>query len=659
MTSTLPDARESQPDLVAEAIDWTRGRFQVDAVTLLRQSPWGITLRLDGPTGACFLKVLPPSQTGSAASVVAISAALAGAVPATIASEVSRGWLVSADHGGQPLGDGLDEAHELLRAYACIQARSVRVPDRLADVPRLSLSALWSRTRDFLECRADLAASARRARLADFIGLQQAALMADACDAVSAALSRRFAQCETVSWVLEHGDLNLGNAARTARGHLVLHDWDTACIGPPGLSLSGVVGGTARLCAGLGTHGAADDDVGAALARHYARSLADAGVGSFDGLCAMLPSAVLVGLFMRLTAYADYPPRDETERALCEPDLGQISREILAWCCQLAIRESAADALPRLVDRLHAQRYFGDLLAIARNAGADAIVSAMPTPPAEVLAIAHFARAQREARHDARVPSLMAGSAVQCDPGLVELEAEVAAEMFIEHGCLALEAAFAPTLLARCLAHHQTGLACEQGAWPEVGEGRTMLPLRVDGPFNEPELYAHPLLMHLLERLLGPDFLIGSMTMVVAQAGAAAQHLHADHPPLFGGSSQAVGLPPHAVTLLIPLVDIDEVVGATELRKGSHQRDDGEDMPGVSRALPLGGCLLFDYRLLHRGLANRSDRERPVLSIVYQRDWFRDAVNFRDVPALRMRVGELMRVPASLSGLFRHAELVR
>ena len=101
------------------------------------------------------------------------------------------------------------------------------------------------------------------------------------------------------------------------------------------------------------------------------------------------------------------------------------------------------------------------------------------------------------------------------------------------------------------------------------------------------------------------------------------------------------------------------MVGATELRKGSHQRDDGEDMPGVSRALPLGGCLLFDYRLLHRGLANRSDRERPVLSIVYQRDWFRDAVNFRDVPALRMRVGELMRVPASLSGLFRHAELVR
>ena len=144
----------------------------------------------------------------------------------------------------------------------------------------------------------------------------------------------------------------------------------------------------------------------------------------------------------------------------------------------------------------------------------------MPTPPAAVLTIAHLAQAQGDARLDDRVPSLMAGNAAPRDPALTELEADVAADMFIEHGCLALEAAFPPTLLARCLAHHQAGLACEPGAWPEVGEGRTMLPLRVGGPFNAPELYAQPLLMRLLDRLLGPDFLIGSMTMVVARPGA-------------------------------------------------------------------------------------------------------------------------------------------
>jgi len=653
------DEPGSQYDGLTEALDWARRQTPVEAVALVRQSPWGTTLRLDGPSGAGFLKVLPRAQAGAVATVVSISAALAGAAPATIASEASRGWLISADHGGQPPGVGFREACDLLRAYAGIQARSLHARDRLAAVPRLSTAVLWSRACEFLACREGGAAGIGNARLADFVGVERAALIADACKVVSAALRQRFAGCETVAWVLEHGDLNLGNVARTARGGLVLHDWDTACIGPPGLSLSSIVGGTARLCAGLGTHEAADDDVSAALVRHYARSLADAGIGSLDELHAILPSAVLVGLFMRLAAYADYPPGDESERALCEPDLAQISHEILAWCCQLAIRESAGDVLPRLADRLHAQRFYGGLLALAREAGADAIVSATPTPPAEVLAIADLVQAQHEARHHARVPSLIAGSALPCDPGLMEPAADVAADMFSEHGCLALEAAFAPTLLARCLAHHQAGLACEPGAWPEVGEGRTMLPLRVGGPFNAPELYAQPLLMRLLDRLLGPDFLIGSMTMVLARPGATAQHLHADHPPLFDGAPQAASLPPYAVTVLIPLVDTDAVVGGTELLKGSHRVDDGEGIAGVSRPLALGGCLLFDYRLLHRGLPNRADRERPVLSIVYQRAWFRDAVNFREVPPLRMSVEALMGVPASLSGLFRQADLVR
>lgn len=658
MVSRPFDEPGSQDDGLTEALDWARRQTPVEAVALVRQSPWGTTLRLDGPSGAGFLKVLPRAQAGAVATVVSISAALAGAAPATIASEASRGWLISADHGGQPPGVGFREACDLLRAYAGIQARSLHARDRLAAVPRLSTAVLWSRACEFLACREGGAAGIGNARLADFVGVERAALIADACKVVSPALRQRFAGCETVAWVLEHGDLNLGNAAWTARGDLVLHDWDTARIGPPGLSLSSIIGGTARLCAGLGEPGAPADDA-QALAQHYAAGLAEAGVGDLDALRAILPSAVLVGLFMRLTAYADYPPNDEGERALCAPDLEQIGSDILAWCCQLAIRECQGDALQRLVNCLHTQRYFGELLTIGRDAGAGALVSAMPTPPAAVLTIAHLAQAQGDARLDDRVPSLMAGNAAPRDPALTELEADVAADMFIEHGCLALEAAFPPTLLARCLAHHQAGLACEPGAWPEVGEGRTMLPLRVGGPFNAPELYAQPLLMRLLDRLLGPDFLIGSMTMVLARPGATAQHLHADHPPLFDGAPQAASLPPYAVTVLIPLVDTDAVVGGTELLKGSHRVDDGEGIAGVSRPLALGGCLLFDYRLLHRGLPNRADRERPVLSIVYQRAWFRDAVNFREVPPLRMSVEALMGVPASLSGLFRQADLVR
>lgn len=643
----------------SDAIDWARRLAGAGAVALIRQSPWGTTLCVDGATGACYLKVLPPAQAGAVASVVAISAALPGAAPVTLASDVSRGWLLSADHGGQPFGHAIEpgSVRELLRGYADIQARSARVLDRLGVVPRLSVSALWLRACAFLDGRPHPPARTRQARLADFVGGERAALIADAVGIVSAALLRRFAQCEHSPLVLEHGDLNLGNAARTGAGGLVLHDWDNALIGPPGLSFSSVVGDTARLCTAAGAAGAGADD-SAGLVDHYAVCLAEAGLAPLEALRGILPSAVLAGLFVRLTAYADYPPEDEAQRALCVPDLEQIGGEILAWCCRLAMHECDGDALTRIVNLLHTQRDSGALLDLAREAGADALLAALPSASGVTLEVARFAQAEADGRRVDRVPSLPAGAAAHDDPALGGLEVEVATGMFVEHGCLVLEDAFPPSLIARCLAHYQGGLACEAGVWPDVGDGRTMLPLRVGGPFNAPELYAQPLLMRLLTQLLGPDFLIGSMTLVVSQPCAGAQHLHADHPPLFGGFARAADLPPHAVTVLIPLVDLDEVVGGTEVRKGSHRMDDGQGAPAASRALPVGGCLLFDYRLLHRGLANRSDRERPVLSIVYHRDWFRDAVNFREVPPLRMSLDELMRVPASLSGLFRLAELV-
>ena len=46
-----------------------------------------------------------------------------------------------------------------------------------------------------------------------------------------------------------------------------------------------------------------------------------------------------------------------------------------------------------------------------------------------------------------------------------------------------------------------------------------------------------------------------------------------------------------------------------------------------------------------------------MLSIVYQRSWFRDAVNFSRFPPLQMGFEELKRVPAPLSGLFRLVHL--
>ena len=651
----------------AEAIEWAAGHCRVQAVDVMRDSPWGTTLRLASDTGYAFLKVLPPHQTDAAASLVAISAALEGDVAPLLAADVARGWLLGGDHRGRPIDVAADPrlAFDLLRSYVHVQARSARTLDRLAALPRFSAKSLWRRTRAFLDCRSLARMSSGPARLSDFIGLERAGLLGGAVDAVSGALLQRFACCESAASVIEHADLHPGNVAMMRSGELVFHDWDNALIGPPGLSLSCLVSGTACLYAAPGAVDAFDDEaVDAALdassvARFYRACVADAGLESRERLRETLPAAVLAGLFLRLVCYAQYPPRNESERALCASDLEQIAAEILGWCNRLAFRERDRAGADRIVELLHAQRCLPELLDVARHAGGDAVLA---TPAAEhvlVREVAALAQAEMLAREPARVPALIAGSASRRDPAALALEAGVAAGLLAEHGCLAVDALFPPAMLEQCLAHHRAGLACDQRAWPQVGDRRTMRPLRLGGPFNTPALYAQPLLMDLLSVLLGPDFLIGSMTLVESQPGADAQHWHADHPPLFPEAAVAGSLPAHALTVLIPLVDVDEAVGGTELLKGSHRTVEHDLRAGITRGISLGGCLLFDYRLMHRGMANRSLRARPVLSIVYQRDWFRDAVNFRHFPPLQVAFDELGRIPASLSGLFRLADVIR
>jgi hypothetical protein len=53
----------------------------------------------------------------------------------------------------------------------------------------------------------------------------------------------------------------------------------------------------------------------------------------------------------------------------------------------------------------------------------------------------------------------------------------------------------------------------------------------------------------------------------------------------------------------------------------------------------------MDYRLYHSGLANRSDKVRPILYITYFRPWFKDYVNYRKVPSLLFDEAEYEKAP--------------
>ncbi|MCA9636404.1 MAG: phytanoyl-CoA dioxygenase family protein [Myxococcales bacterium] len=161
-------------------------------------------------------------------------------------------------------------------------------------------------------------------------------------------------------------------------------------------------------------------------------------------------------------------------------------------------------------------------------------------------------------------------------------------------------------------------------------------------PFDGPEVRDNPQWMPLVRRLLGGEASLLFCGLLMTMGGAKEQPWHTDGEHLFGPE---VGiLPPHCLNVFIPLVDITPEIGGTEFCPGSHfltagipeiyeQSQDhvrrigwhGRRLPAT---IPAGAVLLFDYRLLHRGLANQTDRTRPILYLTFCRPWFRDVHNF-------------------------------
>ncbi|MGQ0799783.1 MAG: phytanoyl-CoA dioxygenase family protein [Pseudomarimonas sp.] len=190
-----------------------------------------------------------------------------------------------------------------------------------------------------------------------------------------------------------------------------------------------------------------------------------------------------------------------------------------------------------------------------------------------------------------------------------------------------------------------------------VGDRRYMITTDLVGPFADPAAFAPPVVLDLMRSLLTTECVIGSVGVVLSLPGAAAQHVHRDFAiELFPGSGLDPILPPYAITLVVPLVDVDPVIGTTLVWPGSHRQRRAQNDYAIDEAvwprLKAGDGLLMDYRLVHGGSANHSSLPRPILYIVYCRPWFRDHVNYRIQPRLRLDPDALASMQAEHRALF-------
>lgn len=187
-----------------------------------------------------------------------------------------------------------------------------------------------------------------------------------------------------------------------------------------------------------------------------------------------------------------------------------------------------------------------------------------------------------------------------------------------------------------------------------VGNKRKMITVTVEGVFNNPRIYANPFVFPIMQGILGERVILNGHGAVASLPGAATQHTHRDYTGLFLDEAIDSRIPTFAVTVVIPLVAIDETVGGTRVCPGSHNATEAacRSLEGFDPVMSLGDCLLMDYMLVHAGQANKSDTVRPILYNIYSRPWFRDDANYVKQKSLVVPEIEYQRIPQALKPLF-------
>ena len=157
--------------------------------------------------------------------------------------------------------------------------------------------------------------------------------------------------------------------------------------------------------------------------------------------------------------------------------------------------------------------------------------------------------------------------------------------------------------------------------------------MKVDGDAAIEELIDKGPWRPLLSRLLGPDYVSLYQSAIVSVPGAGQQALHSDNGHLFGLEGTQVP-EAHCVTLIVPLVDVNDENGPTDFWPGTHRADkakalmDDTEVHIVPRdraaemAGAKGDAIVFDTRTVHRGGANRGTERRPILYLAFARPWY-------------------------------------
>ena len=140
------------------------------------------------------------------------------------------------------------------------------------------------------------------------------------------------------------------------------------------------------------------------------------------------------------------------------------------------------------------------------------------------------------------------------------------------------------------------------------------------------EIAIDPVLLLIIEGILGSLFQLSVGTAMSPQPGVDPQGLHRDdgHYPL------ARPRPPFIANCLIALDDFTQENGATRIAPGSHKRteDIKPNTDVIFAEMPAGSLLVFDGALWHAGGGNRTKAQRRrSINLNFNLSWLRQQEN--------------------------------
>jgi hypothetical protein len=169
------------------------------------------------------------------------------------------------------------------------------------------------------------------------------------------------------------------------------------------------------------------------------------------------------------------------------------------------------------------------------------------------------------------------------------------------------------------------------------GAGRHYVTLPWAPPFADPDVFANPVVLAVLDRVFAQEYVLVQLGADTAGPGSEYQETHRDYRPLFDDTFVT---PLYALAVNFPLVEVTPDNGPFEMARGTHVLPRDQGIAKVeSGELPLeqflaqpGDVSIRTPLALHRGTPNRTQAPRPVVVLGYVMHWLHTPKVELDIP---------------------------